>query len=350
MELRHTPFHSEHLKAGAKMVPFAGFEMPVQYIGLQKEHRAVRQSVGIFDVSHMGEFRVKGPKAEEALLRLLSNAVRRVDDGQAQYNIMCNHEGGVVDDLYIYRLSREEFLVCVNAANCAKDFRWMVENNSCPDGAEFIDESDEWGLLAVQGPNATAVVGRLTDLELATIGRKRLVVGTFAGIDGCVLARTGYTGEDGFEIFIPLVDTITTAWTQLLEAGADYGIQPAGLGARDTLRLEAGNVLYGHELSEELSPLQAGLGWVCKLRKPGGFIGCDALVARKDVDEYCLVAMVVDGKRIAREKMVVLDQGQQVGWVTSGTRSPTLGRSILFAYVQNAFAKVGTRLTIDVRG
>jgi aminomethyltransferase len=334
------------------MVPFAGYEMPVQYVGLMKEHQQVRGAVGVFDVSHMGEVRVRGPKAADALMWLLSNAIRRIEVGQAQYNVMCNPDGGVVDDVVVYRMGAEEFVVCVNAANRAKDFAWMVENNPHPEGAVFTDESDDWGQLAVQGPVTESVIQRMTDMDLSAIGTYRFGVGRCAGIDGCIIARTGYTGEDGFEIFVPLCEpsAAEAIWNGLMEAGAEHSIQPIGLGARDTLRLEVRYCLYGHELNDELSPLQAGLGWVCKMKKPGGFLGGDAILARKASDRHKLVGMVVEGKRIARDGMRVMANGEDIGWVTSGTRSPSVERSILLAYVDSAHAQPGSRLSIDVRG
>jgi aminomethyltransferase len=352
MELKRTPFYDLHLLAGARMVPFAGFEMPVQYAGLLKEHAQVRTGVGVFDVSHMGEVWVTGPKAEDALMWLLSNAIRRVGIGQAQYNVMCNQAGGVVDDVVVYRLGPEEFMVCVNAANRAKDFAWMVENNPFPDGATFTNHSDAWGQLAIQGPKAMATVQKMTDIDLSPLGTYRFAVGSCAGVAGCIIARTGYTGEDGFEIFLPLEveGAAETLWRELMEAGEEFGIQPIGLGARDTLRLEVRYCLYGHELNDELSPLQAGLGWVCKLKKPGGFLGAEAIGARRAGDRHTLVGMMVDGKRIARDGMRVLADGQDVGWVSSGTRSPSIQRSILLAYVDSTYAQPGTQLTIDVRG
>jgi aminomethyltransferase len=346
MALRRTPFFDKHLAAGGRMVPFAGFEMPVQYSGVKPEHLAVRNGVGVFDVSHMGEFRCRGPRAEEALLRLLSNAVKRVKVGHAQYNVLCNERGGAVDDLYIYRLAIDDFLVCVNAANVAKDFAWMVEHNPCPNDATFTNHSDEWALLAIQGPKALALVKELAAEDLTHLGRKQVIRTSFAGVDGALVARTGYTGEDGCEVFLPAKTGVEGVWDMVVEAGA----VPCGLGARDTLRLEAGNALYGHELDEDTSPIAAGLGWVVKLKKPGGFLGRDALASRRDTDPRVLVPMIIDGKRIAREGMRVLRDGNDVGMVTSGTKAPYLEKAILLAYVDRGLANIGERFDIDVRG
>jgi len=347
-DLRRTPFYDHHVAAGARLVPFAGFEMPVQYAGLKPEHLATRASCGLFDVSHMGEVRVRGPKAEDALMWLLSNAIRRLQPGKAQYNAMCNHEGGVVDDVFVYREGPEDFMVCVNAANRAKDFQWMVDNN--PHGAELVDEGDDWAQVAIQGPTAVDVVAGLTDLPVRDFARHDHRRGTFAGVEGCLVARTGYTGEDGFEVFVPATDA-APIWPAIVEAGAPHGLVPVGLGARDTLRLEAGNCLYGHELDATTSPLSAGLGWITKVKKPGGFIGCEAIVARRDAGtDRVLVGFQVDGKRIARDGMPILVDDTTVGTVTSGTRGPSVDAPIGLAYVDRAHSEVGTELTIDVRG
>ncbi len=347
MDLRTTPFTSKHIEAGARMVPFAGFSMPVQYAGLKAEHLQVRASVGLFDVSHMGEVWFRGPKAEDALMWLLSNAIRRIPVGGAQYNAMCNARGGVVDDVFVYKVGPENFMVCVNAANREKDFAWMTANN--PHGADITDEGDDWAQIAIQGPEGAAVANALTDADLLSMKRHTLVVGTFAGVDGCIMARTGYTGEDGFEVFIP-ASAATPVWDAVLEAGAAQGIVPVGLGARDTLRLEAGNCLYGHELNDDTTPLQAGLGWITKLRKPGGFIGSDAIAARKASEPRKLVKLRMTGKRIAREHMPVLLGDVVVGEVTSGTRGPSVGEGIALAYVDIAHTEPGTELVVDVRG
>jgi aminomethyltransferase len=350
MSLRRTPFHDRHVAAGGRMVPFAGFDMPVQYTGVREEHLATRASAGLFDVSHMGEVRFRGPKAEDALSWLLSNAIRRLEPGHAQYNAMCNPRGGVVDDVFVYRLAADDFMVCVNAANRDKDLAWMQANDR--DGAEIEDQGDAWAQLAIQGPRAVAVVDRLVPFDAEAVGRHQFRVAPFAGIDGCLVARTGYTGEDGFEVFLPITERqpVGPVWDELLKAGAADGVVPVGLGARDTLRLEVRNALYGHELTDETSPLQAGLGWIVKLGKPGGFLGADAIAARRDTDADELVGMVIDGKRIAREGMPVLHDGTQVGTVTSGTFAPSVERPVCLAYVQRSQAGVGNRLTIDVRG
>lgn len=327
------------------MVPFAGFDMPVVYTGISGEHNQVRNGVGLFDVSHMGEIRVRGPRAAETLSWLLSNAVRRLEVGRAQYNALCNATGGVVDDVYAYRVAEDDFLVCVNASNRAKDFAWFKENDRFDSSIE--DEGDAWAQVAIQGPRAVDVVASLMTSDIRSIERPQFVAGTFAGLNGCFIARTGYTGEDGFEIFLP-VSGCESVWEQVLEAGKPYGILPIGLGARDTLRLEAGNCLYGHELSDDTNPLAAGLGWIVKTGKPGGFLGADAILARKDPRR--LVGLEIEGGRIAREQMAVLAGGENIGIVTSGTLGPFVGKAIALAYVDLAHAELGSRVDVDIRG
>ncbi len=348
-DLRRTPFFDQHVAAGARMVPFAGFDMPVQYKGVVPEHLCVRQAAGLFDVSHMGEVRVRGPQAGAALQWLLSNDIAKLAPGQAQYNGLCNAQGGMVDDVFVYQVAEGDYLVCVNASNRDKDFAWMTQHNPFPDGAIFTDEGDDWAQVAIQGPLAVEVVADLTDAPVRELGRHRFLAATFAGVAGCLLARTGYTGEDGFEVFLP-AHAAAPAWQRILDAGAPHGIQPIGLGARDTLRLEAKNVLYGHEIDEATSPLSAGLGWITKTKKDGGFLGCDAIVARKDTDPRKLVGIVLEGKRIARDGMSVSHEGRVVGTVTSGTLAPFLGKPVALAMVERALAVPGQALVIDVRG
>ncbi|MCO4743346.1 MAG: glycine cleavage system aminomethyltransferase GcvT [Proteobacteria bacterium] len=345
MSLR-TPLYDRHVAHGARIVDFAGFDMPVQYSGLKEEHARVREAVGLFDVSHMGEIRVKGPKALEAVEWLCSNHNAEIEVNQAQYNVLCNEEGGVVDDLVVYRLAEDDFILCVNAANRAKDFAWVVKHGS-REGVTITDEGDDWAQIAVQGPKAAATLAKLTDADLDAIGVYHFLPGSVAGVEGCLIARTGYTGEDGFEVFGPS-DAAVQIWDALLEAGEEFGVLPIGLGARDTLRLEVRYCLYGHELSDETSPLQAGLGWITKLDRD--FLGADAVRARKGKAKHRLCGMVIHGKRIAREGMNVLHEGEVVGHITSGTRSPSLGIGICLAYVRPDLSRVGTRLVIDVRG
>ncbi|MEZ4321437.1 MAG: glycine cleavage system aminomethyltransferase GcvT [Myxococcota bacterium] len=348
MSLRRTPLYDRHVGAGARLVEFAGFEMPVQYSGLMEEHLAVRKAVGLFDVSHMGEIRMRGANAAASLQWLLSNAVLRVEPGQAQYNLMCNEKGGVVDDTVIYKLAEDDFIVCVNASNREKDFAWITAHNPHPD-VSIEDQGDQWVQFAIQGPFGPNVTAYLSEPDILPLARYRFVVGMFAGIDGCVIARTGYTGEDGFEVFAPAAHG-PALWDAILEAGSTHGIVPVGLGARNTLRLEARMSLYGHELTDDTSPLQAGLGWATKLKKPGGFLGSAAISAREGAGEPVLVGLVLEGKRIARDGMDVLHEGVKVGTITSGTKSPSTDRAVALAYVPPALSAPGTRLEIDVRG
>ncbi len=348
-DLRRTPFHARHVAAGARMVPFAGWDMPVQYRGISGEHNAVRTAVGLFDVSHMGEIRVRGPRAADALQWLLSNDVAKLEPGQAQYNGLCNHQGGMVDDVFAYRVGPEDYLVCVNASNRDKDFAWFSEHLPHRDRCTLVDEGDDWAQVAIQGPRGVEVTAALTDVDVTALGRHRFVLATFAGVAGCIVARTGYTGEDGFEVFVPSARA-EPVWDRILEVGGPFGIEPIGLGARDTLRLEAGNVLYGHEIDDDTSPLQAKLGWITKLKKAGGFLGSDAIAARRETDVTRLASLSFDGKRIARDGMTVLADGRAVGRVTSGTLGPFVGHPVALVLVEKALSAIGTPLTVDVRG
>jgi aminomethyltransferase len=344
MALR-TPLHAAHLRHGARMVEFAGWDMPVQYAGLIEEHEAVRGAVGLFDVSHMGEVVFRGPKALAALQAIFTNDLAKVADGQAQYGCLCRENGGIVDDVVVYRRSAEDLLVCVNAANRQKDFEWLAGHAA---GADVRNESDAWGQVALQGPKALAVLTRLTSTNLDAIGTYRHAPGTVAGVS-CLVARTGYTGEDGFELFCP-ADQTEKVWDALIEAGRPEGIQPAGLGCRDTLRLEMAYRLYGSDMDDETSPLEAGLGWVVKLDK-GDFIGRATLIRQKEQGlARKLVGFQLTEAGIARHGHPVIRDGAPVGLVTSGTRSPTLKTSIGLAYVPAALAAEGSALAVEIRG
>ena len=346
MSLRRTPFFAHHNLAGGRMVDFGGWELPVQYQSIIAEHKQVRRSVGLFDVSHMGEVFVRGPSALEAIRHLVTNTVD-IPNGHAQYTAMCNHDGGIVDDLIVYRLSDEEVLVCVNASNRAKDFGWMRDNNPCAD-VDIVDASDDWSQVAVQGRDAERVLNAITEHDLRTVPSFGVVRAAVAGVADCILARTGYTGEDGFEVFIPAAEA-EDVWPAILAAGAPFDLCPIGLGARDTLRLEAKFMLYGNDIDETTSPLEAGLGWVTKFDKPD-FIGRSALLAQKEAGlTRRLVSMVVD-KRIARPHCPILVDGEVVGEVTSGTKAPSVEANIALGYVPRRFARPGNRLTIDIRG
>ena len=346
-ELLRTPLFQAHVDAGARMVDFGGWEMPVQYSSMMKEHRQVRTGVGLFDVSHMGEVRLRGPRALEAIRHIVTNHVD-IADGQAQYTAMCTPDGGIVDDLIVYRVAEDDILVCVNASNRDKDFAWIQAHNPHPGEVAVTDEGDAWGQIAVQGRHAPATLQALTAADLSSLPYYWHTSASVAGVAGCIIARTGYTGEDGFEVFVP-ADQSRAVWDALLEAGAPHAVSPIGLAARDTLRLEARMCLYGNDITADTTPLEAGLGWVTKLDKPD-FVGKAALVAQKAAGiERRLVGLVVD-KRIARHGHVVQVDGEPCGVVTSGTRSPTRGDNIALAYVRRGLGRPGTRLQVDVRG
>jgi aminomethyltransferase len=344
MALR-TPLYAAHLRHAARMVEFAGWDMPVQYAGLIEEHEAVRHAAGLFDVSHMGEVVFRGPRALAALQAVFTNDLSKVADGQAQYGCLCREDGGIVDDVVVYRRAAEDLLVCVNAANRQKDFDWLKGHAG---GADVVNESDAWGQLALQGPKAAAVLATLTRTDLAAIQTYRHAPGTVAGVP-CLVARTGYTGEDGFELFCP-AEKADGLWEALLEAGRAAGVQPAGLGCRDTLRLEMAYRLYGSDMDDGTSPLEAGLAWVVKLDK-GDFIGRAALQRQKAEGlTRKLVGFQLSEPGIARHGYPVLRDGKPVGVVTSGTRSPSLKTSIGLGYVPPALAAEGSALAVEIRG
>ena len=334
--LRRTSLYDRHVAAGARLVPFAGWEMPVQYAGVVKEHLAVRRDVGVFDVSHMGEVKTRGPQAQDFLQRMLSNDVRRIPEGGAQYSVMCRDDGGVLDDLFTYRLAECEFLTVTNAANHEKDLAWLRSRAAGFD-VDVVDVQARFAMLAVQGPRARALVRQLSDGSLPA--RMHCCERTVAGA-AALVCGTGYTGEDGVELLLDPA-AAPAVWDALLELGAT----PAGLGARDTLRLEVCFHLYGNDLSEDRGPIEAGLGWCCKERT--GFIGSEAVAAvRAAGPNERLVPFAIDGPGIAR-------QGNPVrggGVVTSGTFSPCLQRGIGMAYVSADKSEPGTRIEIDVRG
>jgi aminomethyltransferase len=324
--LRHTPLYEEHKALGARLVDFAGWEMPVQYEGIKAEHEAVRTAAGLFDVSHMGEVVIRGPQAEEAVQRLVTRDISRLSVGQAGYAAVCYESGGTVDDVLVYR-TPDEFLIVVNASNREKDVAHFREYTEDLD-AEVVDESDDWALLALQGPRAVDLLQPFTETDLSSIKYYRYEVGEVGGAYA-VLSRTGYTGEDGFELFVRPNDA-PRVWRLLVEAGA----VPVGLGARDTLRLEAGMCLYGNELDADTTPLEAGIGFAVNLEKEQEFVGQEALRREKEEGlKKKLVGFKVEGRGIARHDYPVAVEGETVGSVTSGTLSPTLGEAIGLALV-----------------
>jgi aminomethyltransferase len=335
-ELRRTPLYDRHAAAGAKLVPFAGWEMPVQYAGIREEHIAVRTGVGVFDVSHMGQVLTRGPDALSFLQRVLSNDVRRIPEGGAQYSVMCREDGGVLDDLFTYRLADCEYLTVTNASNHEKDFVWLQSQASAFD-VDVLDRAADFAMLAVQGPRARQLLTSLTDGSLPS--RFHVCLRPVAGVP-MLVCGTGYTGEDGVELLLD-PEHAPAVWDALLEAGAT----PVGLGARDTLRVEVCFHLYGNDLSEDRGPIEAGLGWCCK--EQTGFIGSEAVAAARQAGTpEKLVPFVIEGQGIARQGNPVVGGGE----VTSGTFSPCLERGIGMAYVSTARAEPGTPIEIDVRG
>ena len=343
MALR-TPLYDAHLAAAARRVEFSGFDLAVQYQGLLEEHAAVRENVGMFDVSHMGEITLEGPRALAAAQGLVTNDLSKCKDGQAQYNALCNEKGGVIDDVIVYRFSPERLFVCVNASGRDKDFEWMRAHAG--DGVQVSQRSDDWAQIAVQGPNAPKLVDSLCEPRVLDLAYYHFREATVAGVKGCIVARTGYTGEDGFEIFVP-PQGARKLWDALLAKG----VTPCGLGARDSLRLEVAFRLYGNDMDEDHTPLEAGLGWIVKLDKPGGFIGSDALVRQKQEGlKRKLAGFKLTGKGIARHGYPVLKEGQRAGEVTSGTMSPVLKEPIGLAYVPTGLSKEGSTFDVEIRG
>ena len=350
--LRTTPLHDRHLTAGAKMAPFGGWDMPIQYTGILDEHRAVREAAGLFDVSHMGEFRVRGPGALALVQRLVTNDVSKLSDGQAQYAVLCHEAGGAVDDLLVYRLADDDVLLVVNAANIEGDWAHVsAEAERAGLDATLTNESDDWALLALQGPTAFDVFRQATGLDASDIPYyhfRPMEPGAVFGAEQAIVSHTGYTGEPGLELYLS-PEAAGRAWDALVEAGAT----PAGLGARDTLRLEAGYCLYGHELDRDTTPFEAGLGWVVKLDS-ADFVGRDALVQQKaDGIPRKLVGLVVEGRGIPRAGYPIVDgDGTEIGVVTSESQSPTLGKGVALGFVPNdaEYTAAGTELGVSVRG
>lgn len=344
--MKSTALTNVHIALGAKMVPFAGFNMPVQYTGINDEHETVRQNVGIFDVSHMGEFIVKGPGALELLQKVSSNDVSKLYNGKIQYAYLPNENGGIVDDFLTYQIDDHTYLLVVNASNIEKDWNWIQQYNQ--QGVEMTDISDETSLFAIQGPKAADALQTLTKMELATMGYYSFEKGVFAGVENVLVSATGYTGAGGFEIYVAN-EHAQHVWDAIMQAGEAYGIKPIGLGARDTLRLEMGFCLYGNDIDDETSPLAAGLGWVTKFTKD--FVNADNLKAEKEKGlAQKLVGFEMIDRGIPRHDYPILDaDGNTVGRVTSGTQSPTLKKSIGLGYVDTAFSKEGTELFISIR-
>jgi aminomethyltransferase len=344
--IRKIVLNDVHVQLGAKMMPFAGFNMPVRYTSDIEEHKTVREGVGVFDVSHMGEFLVKGPKALELIQWVASNDASVLKIGQAQYAYLPNETGGIVDDLLVYKMAEEEYLLVVNASNIQKDWDWINRHNTM--GAELEDISDQTSLFAVQGPKAAEVLQSLTSIKLDEIPYYHFVVSEFAGVDNVILSATGYTGAGGFEVYVKNEDALQV-WNAIFEAGRNFDIKPIGLGARDTLRLEMGFSLYGNDITDETSPIEAGLGWTTKFTKD--FVNSAQLKTQKEAGvERKLVGFILREKGIPRAQYLIFNaDGDVIGEVTSGTMSPSMGIGIGLGYVKTEYAKPGTHIAISVR-
>jgi len=346
--LKQTPLYPLYERYGAKTIDFGGWELPVYFSGIQKEHEAVREKAGLFDVSHMGEVVVSGPDALRFLQYLTTNDVSRLRAGQAQYSLMCYPDGGVVDDLLVYRLADDRFMLVVNAANIDKDLDWLHKH---AEGDVTIDDiSDETALLALQGPLAETILQRLTPVDLSQLPGFHFVENAQVGETKALISRTGYTGEDGFELYAAASEAIAL-WERLLEAGREDGLVPAGLGARDTLRFEARLPLYGQELSPHISPLEAGLGFFVKLADKGDFIGREALERQKQHGvPRKLVGLEMIDRGIPRSHYPVYADGERIGEVTTGTQSPTFKTNIGLALIRSEYAAIGSEVEVEIRG
>lgn len=344
---KKTPLYDRHVSLEAKLEPFAGYIMPMKYTTVKEEHNTVRKGVGVFDLSHMGEFRVKGKDASRFLDYLLTND-SDVEPGKAYYSTMCYPDGGIVDDLIVYRISDKEFLMVVNGSNIEKDWAW-VNNHTTGYDMTLTNESDDIALVAIQGPDAQKVAGKLTDTDLESIGYYCHASGQFAGKEA-LIARTGYTGEDGFEIYIES-DDAPDVWDAVMKAGEEYKIKPIGLGARDTLRLEVGYVLYGNDIDHTTTPIEARLGWVVKLKTDKEFIGREVMARqKKEKPARYIVGLEVTGKGFPRHGAELFEGNRKVGIVTSGSLAPALGHGVCLAFVEQGFHKSGTELEAEVRG
>jgi aminomethyltransferase len=348
--LNQTPFYNIHKQAGAKLIDFGGWEMPVQYAGIKDEHNAVRNSVGMFDVSHMGEFFVSGPEALDLIQHVTINDASKLNPGKAQYSAMCYQDGGIVDDLLVYMLAQNEYMLVVNASNIEKDFEWIDEHNSFD--AELKNHSSEMCLLAVQGPNSLETLQKLSSTDLSEIKFYTFKKGTLAGFGDVIISATGYTGEKGFELYFNKKEADPEQiWRSVMEAGNEFNIQPCGLGARDTLRLEKGFALYGNDITKETNPLEARMGWLTKLDK-GDFIGREALkkVKENGIKRKLMGLKIDDRRAIPRSGYAIVDeQGHEIGRITSGTRSITLGKNIAMGYVPIKKSEEESTVHIQVR-
>lgn len=344
--MKNTALTNLHISLGAKMVPFAGYNMPVQYAGINVEHDAVRKAVGVFDVSHMGEFILKGANALDLIQRVTSNDASKLVDGKVQYSCLPNEEGGIVDDLLVYRIDEQTYMLVVNASNIEKDWNWISSYNTKE--VEMHNISDKTSLLAVQGPKAAQTLQKLTEMNLAEMEYYSFKKGVFAGVENVLVSATGYTGAGGFEVYFEN-QYAEKIWNAIFEAGEEFGIKPIGLGARDTLRLEMGFCLYGNDINDQTSPLEAGLGWITKFSKE--FTNSKNLLAQKEAGvKKKLVGFEMIDRGIPRHDYLIVDaEGNQIGTVTSGTQSPSLQKAIGMGYVASEFAKENTDIYISIR-
>lgn len=344
--MKTTALTQKHIDLGAKMVPFAGYNMPVQYLGVTVEHLNVRDKVGVFDVSHMGEFFVEGPHALDLIQRVTSNDVSALVDGQVQYSCMPNLEGGIVDDLLVYRFNADKYMLVVNASNTEKDFNWIQQFNT--NNVKISNQSDDYSLLAVQGPMASQALQALTSLDLSAMKYYTFALADFCGFKDVIISATGYTGAGGFEIYFPN-NIAESIWESILESGKSYGIQPIGLAARDTLRLEMGFCLYGNDIDDETSPLEAGLAWITKFNNNFNYSKELQLQKQNGVHRKRVGFEMLD-RGIARNGYTILNEkDEEIGFVTSGTMSPSLQKSIGMGYVNSEYAKSDTKLYIHIR-
>jgi aminomethyltransferase len=344
--MKNTALSHIHEALGAKMVPFAGYNMPVQYDGVNAEHLAVRNSIGVFDVSHMGEFHLKGKNALALIQKLTSNDASKLFDGKVQYSCLPNNEGGIVDDLLVYRIHEDEYMLVVNASNMEKDWNWISAHNDLD--VQMTNQSDDMSLLAVQGPNAAQALQSLTDIDLKSMEYYSFKIGTFAGFENIIISATGYTGSGGFEIYMPNAAAVDI-WNAVFKAGAAYDIKPAGLASRDTLRLEMGFCLYGNDIDDTTSPIEAGLGWITKFTKD--FVNSEYIKSHKENGtKRKLVAFEMLERAIPRHEYPIVDAtGNTIGVVTSGTMSPSLNKGIGMGYVPTEMSKLDTEIYIQIR-
>ena len=344
--MKNTALTHIHEALGAKMLPFAGYNMPITYEGVNAEHETVRTAVGVFDVSHMGEFFLSGPNALALIQKVTSNDAAVLTDGRVQYSCLPNNDGGIVDDLLVYKIKDEEYLLVVNASNIEKDWNWISSHNDL--GVEMVNRSDEYSLLAIQGPKAVEALQSLTTVDLASIKYYHFTIGNFAGFEDVIISATGYTGAGGFEIYCKN-DQAETIWNKVFEAGAPFGIQPIGLAARDTLRLEMGFCLYGNDINDSTSPIEAGLGWITKFNKE--FTNSANLKAQKEAGvSRKLVGFEMQEKAIPRHDYEIVDaNGNNIGIVTSGTMAPSLGKGIGMGYVTTENSTVDSEIFIRIR-